>query len=71
MFEMAKAQTTSPHMINAIIKMEKLKADDEFFNTFDVEEGDVESSIQRLNLEEDEEFKALILEWANKSEALV
>ena len=54
-------------MINAIIKVEKLKADDEFFNTFGIEEEDVEPSIKRLNLEEDAEMKAILTEWENKS----
>jgi histidyl-tRNA synthetase len=54
-------------MINAIIKVEKLKADDEFFNAFGIEEEDVEPSLKRLNLEEDEEMKAILNEWENKS----
>ena len=54
-------------MINAIIKVEKLKADDEFFNTYGIEEEDVEPSIRRLNLEEDEELKAVVQEWEEKS----
>ena len=39
-------------MINAVIKVEKLKADDHFFNETGIEEEDVEPSIKRLNLEE-------------------
>jgi hypothetical protein len=37
-------------MINAIIKVEKLKADDIFFNETGFEEEDVEPSVARLNL---------------------
>ena len=58
-------------MINAIIKVEKLKADDEFFNTFGIEEEDVEPSVKRLNLEQDPEFKGLIDEWEAKSKAFL
>ena len=47
-------------MINAVIKVEKLKADDNFFNETGIEEEDVEPSLKRLNLEEDEEFKAIV-----------
>jgi len=54
-------------MINAIKKVEKPKADDEFFNTFGLEEEDVEPSIKRLNLEEDPEMKAILAEWEAKS----
>ena len=35
-------------MINAVIKVEKLKADDKFFNETGIEEADVEPSIKRL-----------------------
>lgn len=48
MYEMVRTQRIPPQMINAIIKVEKLKADDEFFNAFGIEEEDVEPSIKRL-----------------------
>ena len=67
MYEMVRTQRIPPQMINAIIKVEKLKADDEFFNAFGIEEEDVEPSIKRLNLEEDSDFKAILQEWENKS----
>ena len=67
MYEMVRTQRIPPQMINAIIKVEKLKADDEFFNTFSIEEEDVEPSIRRLKLEEDADFKAILTEWENKS----
>ena len=50
-------------MINAVIKVEKLKADDHFFNETGIEEEDVEPSLKRLNLEQDEEFKAIVEEF--------
>ena len=46
----------------------KLKADDRFFNETGIEEEDVEPNLKRLNLEEDEEFKAICAEWQKKSE---
>jgi hypothetical protein len=67
MYEMVRTQRIPPQMINAIIKVEKLKADDEFFNTFSIEEEDVEPSIRRLKLEEDADFKAILTEWESKS----
>jgi hypothetical protein len=67
MYEMVRTQRIPPQMINAIIKVEKLKADDEFFNTFGLEEEDVEPSIKRLNLEEDPDMKAILAEWEAKS----
>lgn len=54
-------------MINAIIKVEKLKADDVFFNDTGIEEEDVEPSIMELGIEDDPELKAVIEEFAKKS----
>lgn len=54
-------------MINAIIKVEKLKADDVFFNETGIEEEDVEPSITELGIEDDPELKAVIEEFAKKS----
>jgi hypothetical protein len=68
MYEFVRTQRVAPQMINAVIKVEKLKADDHFFNETGIEEEDVEPSIKRLDMEEDEEFKALIEEFKVKSE---
>ena len=57
----------APAMINAIIKVEKLKADDVFFNDTGIEEEDVEPSIKELGIEDDPELKAVIEEFAKKS----
>lgn len=67
MYDLVRTQRIPPQMINAIIKVEKLKADDEFFNAFGIEEEDVDPSIKRLDLENDEEFKTLLAEWEAKS----
>lgn len=58
----------APQMINAVIKVEKLKADDHFFNETGIEEEDVEPNIKRMALENDEEFKAIIEEFKKKSD---
>lgn len=71
MYELVRTQRIPPQMINAIIKVEKLKADDEFFNTFGIEEEDVEPSVKRLNLEEDPEVKTILEEWEGKSKAFL
>jgi len=68
MYEFVRTQRVAPQMINAVIKVEKLKADDLFFNETGIEEEDVEPSVKRLNLEEDEEFKAIIEEFKKKSD---
>ena len=68
MYEFVRTQRVAPQMINAVIKVEKLKADDHFFNETGIEEEDVEPSIKRLEMEDDEEFKALIEEFKVKSE---
>lgn len=63
MYEFVRSQRVAPQMINAVIKVEKLKADDRFFIDTGIEEEDVEPSVKRLGLEEDEEFKAIIEEF--------
>merc|ERR1712141_240319 len=68
MYEFVRSQRVAPQMINAVIKVEKLKADDHFFNETGIEEEDVEPSIKRLNLEEDEEFKAIIEDYKKQSD---
>jgi len=68
MYEFVRSQRVAPQMINAVIKVEKLKADDHFFNETGIEEEDVEPSIKRLNLEEDDDFKAIIDEFKQQSD---
>lgn len=68
MYDFVRAQKVAPQMINAVIKVEKLKADDAFFNETGIEEEDIEPNIKKLNLEEDEEFKAIIEEFKVKSD---
>jgi len=67
MYEIVRSQRLAPHMINSIIKVEKLRADDSFFNETGIEEEDVEPSIAKLGMEEDDEYKAIVEEFAIKS----
>lgn len=48
MYNIVRTQGTAPDMINAIIKVEKLRADDVFFNDTGIEADDVEPSLLRL-----------------------
>ena len=68
MYEFVRSQRVAPQMINAVIKVEKLKADDKFFIDTGIEEEDVEPSVKRLGLEEDDEFKAIIEKYKKQSE---
>lgn len=67
MYDIVRSQKLAPPMINAIIKVEKLKADDIFHNQTGLEEEDVEPSIKALGLEDDPEIKAIVEEYAKKS----
>ena len=67
MYQIVRSQKVAPEMINAIIKVEKMRADDIFFNETGIEEEDVEPSIARLKMEEDEEYKKIVDEFAAKS----
>jgi len=68
MYDFVRTQKVAPQMINAVIKVEKLKADDKFFNETGIEEEDVEPNIKRLDLEKDDEFKAIIEQYKKESE---
>ena len=68
MYELVRTQKMQPQMVNAVIQMEKLKADDVFFNQTGIEEADIEPNIQRLNLEQDEEFNAILEEFKKLSD---
>jgi len=63
MYGIVRSQRVAPQMINAIIKVEKLRSDDVFFNDTGIEEEDVEPNIERLSLEEDKEFLTLREEY--------
>jgi hypothetical protein len=64
MYMIVRQQKLQPQMINALIKVEKLKADDMFFNESGIEEEDVEPSIKRLGLETDTEYLSIVEEWS-------
>ena len=68
MYEIVRSQKVAPQMINAIIKVEKMRSDDIFFNETGIEEEDVEPSVKRLNMTEDPEYKAIIEEFTKMSQ---
>ena len=67
MYMIVRQQKLQPQMINALIKVEKLKADDVFFNESGIEEEDVEPSIKKLALDQGDEYKKIVDEWSKKS----
>jgi hypothetical protein len=71
MYDIVRAQRVAPEMINAIIKVEKLRADDIFFNETGIEEEDVEPSIKAHGLENSEEYKSVIASFTEKSKAFL
>lgn len=71
MYMIVKTQKLQPQMINALIKVEKLKADDMFFNDTNIEEEDVEPSIKRLDMEKDEAYTTIIEKYAALSKAFL
>jgi len=71
MYDIVRAQRVAPEMINAIIKVEKLRADDIFFNETGIEEEDVEPSIKAHCLENSEEYKSVIASFTEKSKAFL
>lgn len=68
---MMQTQKISGEMIQNFSSVEKLKIDDDFFNTFEIEEEDVSLSIQRLKLEEDPEIVAILLESQDKMQNFI
>jgi hypothetical protein len=71
MYEIVRTQKLQPAMINALIKVEKVRADDTFFNETGFEEEDVEPSVQRLGLTTDPEYTAIIEEYQKLSKAFL
>lgn len=64
MYELVRGKRIHQSMIDGVIRIEKMKADDTFFNEFSYEEFDVEPNVQKLNLEEDEEYKKILADYA-------
>lgn len=67
MYELVRRQQLPPNIINTVIKSEELRAQDLFFNETGIEECDVEPNIERLELIEDPDFKAIIEEFSQRS----
>jgi len=67
MYNLVRSQRMDPGLINSVIKTEELKAGDDFYNETGFEEADVEPSIKRLDLVEDEEIKAIVKDFETQS----
>jgi len=67
MYNLVRGKRIHQSMIDGVIRIEKMKADDTFFNEFGYEEFDVEPNVDKLKLEEDEDYKKILEEYANKS----
>ena len=63
MYDFVKLQKDNPQMINARVRAEELKQSDYLFIKTGIEEVDVEPSIVRLGLGEDEEYKTIVNEF--------
>ena len=68
MYDFVKMQRDHPALINARVRSEELKQADILFNKTGIEEMDVEPSITRLGLAEDQEYKEILEEWKKKSD---
>lgn len=67
MYNLVRGKRIHQSMIDGVIRIEKMKADDTFFNEFGYEESDVDPNIERLGLEEDADYKKILDESAEKS----
>jgi len=56
MYDFVRMQRDNPSLINSKVRVEELKQSDLLFIKTGIEEADVEPSIDRLNLKEDEEY---------------
>lgn len=71
MYDFVRLQKDNPSLINAKVRVEELKQADLLFIKTGIEEADVEPSVERLKLREDEEYKNVCKEWAEKSQAFL
>jgi len=55
-------------VINQVIKMQQIKAEDTFYNQVGVEESCVQPNIERLSLQQDPDFLAIIKKYEDLSE---
>lgn len=67
MYMLVRSNRVAGNMVNGVIKIEKLKADDIFFNEFGFEEYDVEPNVFKLGLDKDPEYLAIVNEFSEAS----
>ena len=56
MYDFVKSHKDNPNLINSRVRQEELKQNDLLFIKLGIEESDVEPSIQRLGMDQDEEY---------------
>jgi len=67
MYNLVRGKRIHQSMIDGVIRIEKMKADDTFFNEFGYEEFDVEPNVEKLKLEDDADYKKILEDYADKS----
>merc|ERR1719201_2393614 len=71
MYDFVKSHKDNPSVINSRVRAEELRQSDLLFIKLGIEESDVELSIEKLNLTEDDEYKQLMTESKEKSDAFL
>ena len=71
MYDFVKMQKDNPSLINSRVRTEEIKQSDILFLKTGIEEADVEPSIERLGLKEDDDYNKIINEWKEKSQAFL
>jgi len=71
MYDFVKMQKDNPSLINSRVRTEEIKQSDVLFLKTGIEEADVEPSIERLNLKDDDDYKKIVDEWKEKSQAFL
>ena len=67
MYDLVREQKQNPSLlINSKVRSEEVKMTDILFSKTGIEVRDVEPSIERLQLETDPEYKAIVDEWTDK-----
>lgn len=69
--ELVVKKQIASHMIGMYVKCSKLKEFDTIFNENGIEQEDINRSMKRLNLLEDEEFKSIVADSKKKAEEFI
>merc|ERR1719362_2481631 len=71
MYDFVKSHKDNPSVINSRVRAEELRQSDLLFIKLGIEESDVEPSIEKLNLTEDDEYKQIMTESKEKSDSFL